>query len=77
VEPLRETAAGRYLLAHMPPSAVAVRLAGDVVMAVGSWRRRPLWIALGLLVVAAGWSQGLIDGGQKAAADQAATSPRG
>jgi hypothetical protein len=61
VERLRATARGRYVLAHMPPSAVAVSLAGDVVMAVASWKRRPLWIALGLLIVAAGWSQGLVE----------------
>lgn len=78
VERLRETAAGRYVLAHMPPSAVAVRLAGDVVMAVASWKRRPLVIAFGLLLVAAGWSQGLIDGAQLSPTDPAASaSPRG
>jgi hypothetical protein len=60
VERLRETAAGRYVLANMSPGAIAVRLAGDVVMAVGSWYRRPPLIALGLLIVAAGWSEGLV-----------------
>ncbi len=59
-ERLRGTAAGRYVLANMSPGAMAVRLAGDVVMAVGSWSRRPPLIALGLLIVAAGWSQGLV-----------------
>ena len=56
VERLRGTAAGRYVLANMSPGAMAVRLGGDVVMAVGSWYRRPPLIALGLLIVAAGWS---------------------
>jgi hypothetical protein len=60
VERLRGTAAGRYVLANMSPAAMAVRLAGYVVMALGSWYRRPRWIALGLLVVAAGWSEGLV-----------------
>jgi hypothetical protein len=60
LERLRGTAVGRYVLANMAPAAVAVRLAGDIVMALGSWYRRPRWIALGLLVVAAGWSQGLV-----------------
>jgi hypothetical protein len=60
VERLRDTAAGRYILANMSPAAVAVRLAGDVVMAGGSWFRRPPLIALGLLIVAAGWSEGLV-----------------
>ncbi len=60
VEPLRDTAAGRYVLANMSPGAMAVRLAGDIVMGVGSWYRRRPVIALGLLVVAAGWSEGLL-----------------
>jgi hypothetical protein len=60
VERLRGTAAGRYVLANMSPAAMAVRLAGDIVMAVGSWYRRPPLIALGLLIVAAGWSEGLL-----------------
>ncbi len=57
---LRGTAAGRYVLANMSPGTMVVRLAGDVVMAVGSWYRRPPVIALGLLIVAAGWSEGLV-----------------
>lgn len=60
VERLRQTAAGRYVLANMSNGAMAVRLAGDLVMAVGSWKRRPSLIALGLLIVAAGWSEGLV-----------------
>ena len=60
VERLRDTTAGRYVLANMSPGAMAVRLAGDVVMAVGSWYRRPPLIALGVLIVAAGWSEGLV-----------------
>jgi hypothetical protein len=60
VDRLRDTAAGRYILANMSPAAVAVRLAGDVVTAVGSWYRRPRLIALGFVIVAAGWSEGLV-----------------
>ena len=60
VDRLRDTAAGRYVLANMSPAAIAVRLAGDVVMAVGSWYRRPALIAFGLVIVAAGWSEGLL-----------------
>jgi hypothetical protein len=60
VERLRETTAGRYVLANMSPAAMAVRLGGDVLMALGSWYRRPRWIGLGLLLVAAGWSEGLV-----------------
>jgi len=60
VERLRGSAAGRYVLANMSPAAMTVRLAGDVVRALGSWYRRPQLIALGLLIVVAGWSQGLL-----------------
>jgi hypothetical protein len=60
VERLRGTVVGRYVLANMSAAAMAVRLAGDIVMALGSWYRRPRWLALGLLIVAAGWSEGLL-----------------
>jgi len=35
VEPLAQTARGRYVLAHMPPSAQAIPAAGDVLTALG------------------------------------------
>jgi hypothetical protein len=35
LEPLAQTARGRYVLAHMPPSAQAVRAVGDVLSAWG------------------------------------------
>lgn len=57
---LRSTRRGKYVLEHMPPGAQAVRLAGDVVMTVGAWRRDARLIAAGVLVVVAGWSHGLI-----------------
>jgi hypothetical protein len=60
MEGLKRTPQGRYVLEHMPPEAAAIRLGGDVVMAVGSWRRRPTWIVAGALIVAAGWSHGLL-----------------
>lgn len=60
VERLRSTPTGRYVLEHMPPSATAVRLAGDVLMALGCWFRRPAVIVIGAAVIAAGWSHGLV-----------------
>jgi hypothetical protein len=60
VERLRHTPPGRYVLEHMPPGAVALRLAGDLVMGIGAWRRRPGWMAAGAFMVAAGWSHGLL-----------------
>jgi hypothetical protein len=60
VERLRDTRAGAYVLADMPPSAMAVRLAGDFVMAIGSWRHSPALIGAGMVIVLAGWSHGLL-----------------
>jgi hypothetical protein len=56
---LRQHPAGRYVLAHMPPAAEAVRLAGDAVMTYGTWRRRPAVVVAGLALVGLGWSHGL------------------
>jgi hypothetical protein len=58
-EGLRSTPAGAYVLAAMPPGAMAARLAGDALMAVGSWHHQPPAIAAGLLIVVASWSHGL------------------
>jgi hypothetical protein len=57
---LRSTRRGRYVLAHMPAAAQAVRLAGDAVMTIGAWRRNGFLIAAGILIVVAGWSHGLV-----------------
>ena len=56
---LKDTAMGRYVLAHMPPWAQTVRLGGAALMAYGGWKRRPGLIAVSLLIVAAGWCDGL------------------
>ena len=40
LEALRRTRRARYVLEHMTPATTAIRLAGDVVMGVGSWRRK-------------------------------------
>ena len=60
VDQLAETPAGRYVLQHMPPPMVALRLAGDTLMEVAAWRRQPEYIVLGVLVVLLGWSHGLL-----------------
>lgn len=61
VDSLRDTPQGRYVLSHMPPEAMAVRLTGDAIMAWGSWRRSPKLILIGVAVVLAGWSHGLVE----------------
>ena len=60
LEALRQTPRARYVLEHMPPASTALRLGGDTVMAIGAWRRRPSWLVAGALLVAVGWSRGLL-----------------
>ena len=60
VDRLGDTRAGRYVLRHMPAPMVALRLAGDTIIALGAWRRRPTYFCFGLLLVAIGWSHGLL-----------------
>ena len=38
LERLSRSRAGQYVLQHMPPAMVALRLAGDTLMAVGAWK---------------------------------------
>lgn len=56
---LRLTHRGRYVLAHMPPSAQAVRFVGLLVSWRAAYRHRPWGIVTGHLLVVAGWSFGL------------------
>jgi hypothetical protein len=56
LEALAMSSRGRYVLAHMPPSAQAVRLAGDAVMALGAHRRSVALLMGGAAVIAVGWS---------------------
>jgi hypothetical protein len=58
LDALARTRRGRYVLAHMPPAAQAARLAGDVLMGFGAYRRSPTLFAAGAAVVALGWSHG-------------------
>jgi hypothetical protein len=56
---LSRTRRGRYVLAHMPPSAQAVRLVGDALMGLGAYRRSASLLLAGGMVICAGWSHGL------------------
>ena len=57
---LRDTPAGRYVIRHMPSSAVVARMAGDTVVAAAARRRSLPGIAVGAALIAAGWSHGLL-----------------
>jgi hypothetical protein len=56
LDTLAATRRGQYVLRHMPPSAQAVRLAGDAVMALGARRHRISLLAGGAAIIAAGWA---------------------
>ena len=56
LDALAATRRGRYVLAHMPPSAQALRLAGDALMGWAAHRRRVTLLVAGAAVIAAGWS---------------------
>jgi hypothetical protein len=56
LDALARTRRGRYVLAHMPPSARAARLAGDALMGLGAYRRNPPLFAAGIALVMFGWS---------------------
>ena len=57
---LAETRRGRYVLMHMPPAAQALRLAGQVVVWRAEYEHRLAGIAVGHVLIAAGWSHGLL-----------------
>lgn len=59
LDALARTRRGRYVLVHMPPSAHAVRLAGDALMGLGACRRSSGLILAGAAVVVIGWSHAL------------------
>jgi hypothetical protein len=60
LEPYRRSAFGRYVERYMTREMQGVRLAGYLIMALGSWYRRPWSVPLGLLVVLFGWSRGVL-----------------
>jgi hypothetical protein len=56
LDALAKTRPGQYVLAHMPPSAQVLRLAGDALMGWGAHRRSAALVVAGAAVIAAGWS---------------------
>src|ERR1700740_229996 len=56
LSPLQTTRRGRYVLIHTPPSAQALRYLGQVVAWYAAYHHRPAGIALGHVLVAAGWT---------------------
>lgn len=58
LEPQQRSAFGRYVARYMTPTMQAVRLAGNGVMTLGAWYRRPGVLVLGLLIILFGWLRG-------------------
>jgi hypothetical protein len=56
---LSRTRRGRYVMAHMPPSAQAVRFAGDAIMGLGAYRRSTMLLLAGAGMIGVGWSHAL------------------
>ncbi|HET9896033.1 MAG TPA: hypothetical protein VFQ44_13985 [Streptosporangiaceae bacterium] len=59
LDALARTRRGRYVLAHMPPSAQVIRIAGDALMGIGAYRRSRGLFATGAALVVVGWSHAL------------------
>jgi hypothetical protein len=55
----RDSSFGRYVVHHMTRQATAVRLAGQLVMWLAAWLHAAWGIAVGALVVIAGWTYSL------------------
>jgi hypothetical protein len=60
LEPYRDSRFGRYVARIMTPATQGVRLLGALVMALGAWGRSWPVVAVGLVVVVAAWSRGLL-----------------
>jgi hypothetical protein len=60
LEPYRRSAFGRYIARSMTPRMQGLRLLGDLIMAAGAWRRRPLIIVAGGGLVLYGWTRGAL-----------------
>jgi hypothetical protein len=60
LEPYKQSAFGRYVARSMTPSMQGVRLAGNGIMMLGAWYRRPALLVGGLLVILFGWMRGVL-----------------
>src|SRR5215472_7381631 len=63
------------VVAHMPPSAQAIRLAGDAMMGIGAYRRSSVLMLAGAAVVVIGWSHALWPGNSGGAITRRGDNP--
>jgi hypothetical protein len=60
LEAYKDSAGGAFLCRHMTRTVEAIRLTGDILMAVGAWIRLPSLIALGVAIIVLAWASGLM-----------------
>jgi hypothetical protein len=60
LEAYKDSAGGAFLRRHMTRTIEAIRLAGDILMAVGAWVHSPWLIALGVTIVVLAWTSGFM-----------------
>jgi hypothetical protein len=60
LEPQRQSVFGQYVKRTMTHRMEAIRLVGDIVMALGAWFRSLPLIGTGLAIVVAGWLSGIV-----------------
>jgi hypothetical protein len=60
LEGYKNSQLGAYLLRYMTPTAQATRLLGIIVIVIGAWYHSPASIVIGIAIVLAAWSYGLV-----------------
>ena len=60
LEPLKQSAFGRYVGRNMTRTVEGVRLFGDLVMILGAWLHDVMLLSAGLLVIVGAWCSGLL-----------------
>jgi hypothetical protein len=57
---LKESSLGKYIEKHMTSLIEAIRMAGQIIVWIGSWYHLTFLIVIGILIVIAGWCKGLL-----------------
>ena len=60
LEGYKNSQLGAYLLRYMTPTAQAMRLLGNIIIVLAAWFHSPIGIAVGIAIVLAAWSYGLL-----------------
>jgi hypothetical protein len=60
LEAYKSSPAGAFLRRHMTRMVEAIRLTGDILMAVGAWIHLPSLIVLGVAIIVLAWASGFM-----------------